>query len=94
MTHKTFVIGLALTALLGTVACESQRDYREPGRYEKKSSYVDEYGTTYENRDTTEITTDRHGRRHKSVESKTTKDPKGLFNKKTTHEYHEEADPQ
>ena len=81
--------------LLGTAACSTaERDTREPGRYEKKSSYMDNDGTTYENHKTTDITTDSNGNRHKSVKSKTTKDPKGLFNKKTTEEYNQDTNPQ
>lgn len=89
MILKKCMAGVALISLLGTVACSyDHEDNRRlpPGRYESKSSYTNEYGTTIENKDATEVTVDNRGKRHTSVKSKTTKDPKGLFNKQTTHE--------
>ena len=94
MKKEELMLGVACAAELGAVACSYERedDDRGAGGYERNSSYTDEQGTRTENRDSTEVTVDNHGKRHTSVKSKTTRDPKGLFNKKTTHESDEEID--
>ncbi|MBY0427994.1 MAG: hypothetical protein K2Q32_02125 [Alphaproteobacteria bacterium] len=105
MINKKLIVGIALAAILGTVGCSSNSYDREetrpaPGHYQHTSSYIDDNGARVENQESTEITeknncrrdSRHHCRRHVSKKSKTTVDPKGLFNKKTTHESNEESD--
>jgi hypothetical protein len=57
-----------------------------PGTYESKTSSTDANGTTTERKATTDVRVDEYGNKKAVVETKTTTDPKGLFNKKTTSE--------
>ena len=55
-----------------------------PGKYERTTSSTDANGTTVENQSSTDVSVDNKGKKKAVVKSKTTKDPKGLFNKTTT----------
>ncbi len=55
-----------------------------PGKYEKTTSSTDANGTTVTRDRETNVTVDEYGNKRAVVESKTTKDPKGLFNKTTS----------
>ena len=55
-----------------------------PGKYEKSTTSTDANGTTITRDQETNVTVDEYGNKRAVVESKTTKDPKGLFNKTTT----------
>lgn len=83
--NKT-VSTLLVTSLLALAlsACQSRRMETPPGSYERSSSYTDSEGTTRERRTSTDISIDADGNRKSVTKSKTTTDPKGLFNKSTT----------
>lgn len=55
-----------------------------PGTYEKTTTRTDADGTTVKHKDSTVVQEDAYGNKKAVVKSKTTQDPKGLFNKTTT----------
>ncbi len=63
-----------------------------PGKYEKTVSSTDTKGTTTERKSSTEVGVDKDGNKKTVVKSKTTKDPKGLFNKTTTSQSKQETE--
>lgn len=85
--NKTLLSVFAITAttLLAT-ACERGDDISNlpPGKYEKTTRSTDAYGTTTESTRSTEVDEDAYGNKRAVIEDKTTKDPKGLLNKRTT----------
>ena len=78
-----------ICAVCGSVlllsACGPQNDVAnmKPGKYESTTRSTDKHGTSYEKDNTTEVTVDRYGNKKAVVETETTTDPKGLFNKRT-----------
>lgn len=78
---------MALSILLTgscLVACTNSATDLPPGEYEKSTSRTTSDGTTYTTDTDTKVEYDSDGRKKATVESKTTKDPKGLFNKSTS----------
>ena len=65
---------------------------REPGTYERTTTYTDSAGTTVKKKSSTEVSVDKYGNKKAVVKSKTTKDPKVLFNKETTSETKQEIE--
>jgi hypothetical protein len=55
-----------------------------PGQYERSSASVDSNGTARSTKSSTNIYYDKYGHRKSDVNTKTSTDPKGLFNKTTT----------
>jgi len=90
--HKLFTL-LAVSSLLITSACSEQPRSSAtdlpPGKYEKTTRSTNSEGTTTERKTTTEVERDSYGNKKATIENKTTKDPRGLFNKQTTTESHE-----
>lgn len=86
--NKATITLLALTAVLGMTACTEEKHVRDlpPGKYESMKKTTDASGTTTVQKSSTEVDVDEDGNKKAVVKSKTTKDPKGLFNKKTTSE--------
>lgn len=83
--HLTVLIALmALT--FGVNACTQEQSAlnKPPGTYEKTVRSTDEYGTTTTRKTSTDVDVDEYGNKTAVVKSKTTKDPKGMFNKTTT----------
>jgi hypothetical protein len=86
-----------LTAAIGLSACAYQERpaaHYPPGHYERNTTYIDEDGARIENKTSTNVYVDERGRRHTRHHSKRTKDPKGLFNKRTTSEQSDDTDEQ
>jgi len=84
----------ALAALLlSLTACMDAKDALDTpdSKSEKTSSSTDSKGTVTQNRSSTEIETDESGRSTTVVKSKTTEDPKGMFNKTTTSQSRKET---
>lgn len=80
---KLVILSAALVAGLALSACaDQQAASRGPGTYESKSMSVDSYGTRYDRDNKTVIKVDEDGNRYEEVTSESSKDPKGLFNKK------------
>jgi hypothetical protein len=85
MMHKTFKI-LATTAVLLSVAgCDTGSALNlAPGKYEKSTSTVTPNGTAVTQDNQTTVGYDSYGNKKAVVQTKTTQDPPGLFNKTTT----------
>lgn len=82
---KTLTTLLATSAIaLALGACQNRVMDSPPGSYERTTSYTDSDGTTRERQSSTDVTVDEQGRRKSVVKTKSTTDPKGLFNKSTT----------
>jgi outer membrane lipopolysaccharide assembly protein LptE/RlpB len=88
MTHTTKIsLSIASVALLLSACGPEQRATNmPPGSYEKTTESTDKYGTTVEKTQKTDVTVDEYGNKKAVVKTKTTQDPKGILNKKTTSE--------
>lgn len=86
MTKHLLVLLTASAAVLGASACtpEQKAMNTPPGTYKSTTTSTDANGTTYKTKDVTDVTVDEYGNKKAVVKSKTTKDPKGLFNKTTS----------
>ena len=78
---RTSAIVLVITSLS---ACAPAATSLPPGEYEKTTTSTDANGTTTKRTSSTDVSVDADGKKRAVVESKTTKDPRGLFNKSTT----------
>lgn len=74
----------ALVIGLGVSACHNNASDLPPGEYEKKTTSTDSRGTKTEREVNTNVTVDQYGNKRAVVETETTKDPRGLFNKETS----------
>ncbi len=85
MSKQVLLMTAALISTLAISACSTEQRAAElpPGKYQKTTTSTDAYGTTTERRDVTRVTRDDDGDKDVYVETETTKDPKGMFNKKT-----------
>ncbi len=86
---------LALSVLaLGTSACTQEDRVMQsaPGTYEKTVTSTDGNGTTVQRKSSTEVEVDEYGNKKATIKSKTTNDPKGLFNKTTTSKTEQEIE--
>ncbi|MFY9288775.1 MAG: hypothetical protein WAO98_09780 [Alphaproteobacteria bacterium] len=83
---KKSLLLLAVTAgAFGLSACTSDNPATlPPGKYEKTQSSTNAYGTKTEKKIETDVQYDEYGNKKATVKSKTSRDPKGLFNKSTT----------
>ena len=85
MTHRTPLTLTVLATVFALSACEPKRATDlPPGSYEKTTRTTNEQGTTTTHTSETDVYVDADGNKTAVVQSKTTEDPKGLFNKKTT----------
>lgn len=87
MTKPTILFA-TLAALAALAACtpEHRAETMPPGKYESMTKTTDDNGTTITRQEATEVDVDEEGNKTAVVKTKTTKDPKGLFNKRTTSE--------
>lgn len=76
----------ALMCFALTAACtpESRVSSLPPGKYEKSTTTVDASGTKVEKETSTDVQVDAYGNKRAIVETETSTDPRGLFNKRTT----------
>lgn len=72
--------------MLGACTQEQTALNKPPGTYETTTKSTDASGTTTERKASTDVSVDQYGRKTAVVKSKTTEDPKGLFNKTTTNQ--------
>ena len=85
MTTKLSIISAIIVTVLLTGCIHENSALNLPsGKYQKDVSSTDVNGTTTEQKTSTDVSVDENGHKTAVVESKTTKDPKGLFNKTTT----------
>jgi hypothetical protein len=93
MKGSIFVYMLAI--VLPLAACTLEQDPNlPPGKYERVSRTTDAQGTETVDRSYVDIEEDEQGHRKTVKESETTKDPKGLFNKKTVKKSKKTTDEQ
>jgi hypothetical protein len=87
--QKTLSVFITATVLaMGLSACTQEQSAlnKPPGKYERTVKSTDSTGTTTERQSSTDVSVDEEGNKKAVVKSKTTRDPKGLFNKTTTSE--------
>lgn len=78
-------LSILTLGLSGCMEAHNAMMHNKPvGKYEKTSTSTDDRGTTTEQQDSDEVIVDEDGKKKEIVKSKTTKDPKGLWNKTTT----------
>lgn len=78
---KSLLTALMVLAVGGLAACESTLP---PGHYENSSSSKSANGTKTTVNKETDVYYDQYGNKRTTVQTETTKDPKGLFNKEKT----------
>jgi hypothetical protein len=84
--EKKLSILLALSVLtLGLASCTQEERVlnNPPGKYKKTTTSTDSSGTTTDTRSSTDVSVDEYGNKKAVIKSKTSRDPKGLFNKTT-----------
>lgn len=84
--NKKLTILLALTTIvIGVSACTPEQRVlnNPPGKYEKTTSTTDSSGTTTDSQSSTNVSVDEYGNKKAVIKRKTSKDPRGLFNKTT-----------
>ena len=79
------VIALTVAAMTAT-ACSEEKSALNlpPGKYENTEKSTDSRGTDVKKDTTTEVGYDAYGNKTAVTKTKTTHDPKGLFNKSTS----------
>jgi len=83
--NKLVLTALAVTSL-SVAACDMQTSPTDlpEGSYEKTQESTNSSGTDTTRTSTTDVTVDEYGRKKAVIETETTQDPKGLFNKTTS----------
>lgn len=78
------ILVLSTTSLV--IGCYRENDISDlpPGKYESSTSSTNAYGTETNRTKSIEVERDSSGNKRAVVESETTRDPEGLFNKSTT----------
>lgn len=85
MTRRFLSLAVLSAAALTFSACTHNKlTNLPPGEYESSTKTTNAQGTTTSKSTTTEVEVDRHGNKSATQTTKTTTDPKGLFNKSTT----------
>ena len=80
LTTAILLAGTSITACTSTNTAANLPE----GEYEKTTTTTDAAGTSYKTTTKTNVDEDSNGHRTATVKTKTTKDPKGLFNKSST----------
>ncbi len=70
--------------VFAAVACTATPKSLPPGQYSHTESSTNSAGTTTKQQTDTNVYYDQYGNKRAVQETETTKDPKGLMNKKTT----------
>ena len=88
MTKQLLIFFTLSAAVVSVSACTAEQRALDnpPGKYESKTVSTDANGTTRETDSSTDVSVDSHGKKKAVIRSKTTQDPKGLFNKTTISE--------
>ena len=88
MKKTLALLGLPLVALTLSGCMANDPTNLPPGKYDQSSKSIDSRGTARETDKTTDVYYDKYGKKKATVDTKTSTDPEGLFNKTTT-ETHE-----
>ena len=88
MKKQVLALVAVTASALTLTACMEQHSALNlpPGKYKNNTSTTDSNGTTRERQSSTDVMVDDYGNKKAIVHSKSTKDPRGLFNKSTTSE--------
>ena len=81
---KKHFLTVSVIAILATGCMQNDVSHMAPGKYEKSERTTDAYGNAIEKKTLTDVQEDAYGKKRAVIETKTTKDPEGLFNKRTT----------
>ena len=92
MNKKIITLVASSALILGLAACGPTT--KAPGTYETENTSVNSAGTKTTKKNYTDVSVDRNGNKKVVSKTKTTKDPKGLFNKTTTSKTDVETDSQ
>lgn len=87
MNKKLPILAAVSVLTLGLAGCmENHRSMmnKPEGKYDSTETSTDSKGTTTVKQSTTEVVVDANGNRKEIITSKTSRDPKGLWNKTTT----------
>jgi hypothetical protein len=84
MKNKILITGVLSLMSIPVSGCMQNTTDLPPGKYESKTSSTDSNGTTTEQKKVTDVTVDEYGNKTTVIQSKTSKDPRGLFNKSTS----------
>ena len=86
MNTKLTILAALSVLTLGLAACtpEQRLSGKHPGRYDSTETSTDAKGTTTEQQSSSEVTVDENGNKKEVIKTKTTRDPRGLWNKTTT----------
>lgn len=85
--NKLLLAMVVMSVLSIISACSDHNALnRAPGKYESTTSSTDSAGTTTERSTSEDVSVDDNGNKKAVVKTKTTRDPKGLFNKQTTEQ--------
>lgn len=88
MKKTQTLLSVSLVALALSGCMSSHPANLPPGQYERSSTTVDSKGTARAVESSTNVYYDKYGNKKATIDTKTSTDPKGLFNKSTT-ETHE-----
>jgi len=86
MKYLLTVIALSAGSFAVSACTSNSPADAPPGHYESYKSSTDSSGTTHTTTKSTDVSVDEDGEKKAVVKSKTTKDPEGMFNKRTTSE--------
>jgi len=84
--HVLTLCAVAVTGITVSACSTSNPSDLPPGKYERTTTSTNADGTEVTRKSSTNVDVDNNGNKSATVKSKTTQDPKGLFNKKTTSE--------
>ncbi len=79
----TLIALSAATISMAACTTEQKASSLPPGKYQKTTTSTDANGTTTEKSVSSDVNVDEYGNKRAVVKSKTSKDPRGLFNKTT-----------
>ena len=85
MKHLLSILALG-AAVSAVAACSHEQTALSmpPGHYEKSTSYSDANGTDHDKKTSATVGYDANGNKEAVVSTKSTVDPPGLFNKRTS----------
>ena len=84
--HVLTLCAVAVTGITVSACSTLNPSDLPPGKYERTTTSTNADGTEVTRKSSTNVDVDNNGNKSATVKSKTTQDPKGLFNKKTTSE--------
>ncbi len=84
MKKTLFIVPLSVAAAITLSACSTAPTTLPPGQYERTTKSTDYNGTAVKKTTSTNVYYEENGNKKATVDTTTSRDPKGLFNKSTT----------